>query len=67
MNAFHSLFDSRIIYITGPVNAEMSASVIPQLLLLESEDAERDITLCISSEGGSVTDGLAIIDVMAES
>lgn len=64
MNAFHALFDSRIIYITGQINAEMSSSVISQLLLLESEDAEQDITLCISSEGGSVVDGLAIIDVM---
>lgn len=61
---FSRLLKDRIILLTGEVNDEMAASVVAQLLFLESQDPEKDIALYINSPGGSVTAGLAILDTM---
>ena len=58
------LLKDRIIMLTGEVNEAMAASVVAQLLYLESEDKEKDISLYINSPGGSVMDGFAIYDTM---
>lgn len=58
------LFKSRQIPMFGPVDDEVAARVIAQLLALEAADPEAPITLVINSPGGSVTAGFAIYDVM---
>ena len=54
----------RIIFLGTQVDQTSANMVCAQLLLLEAEDRERDISLYINSPGGSVTDGLAIYDTM---
>ncbi|GHP11033.1 hypothetical protein PPROV_000976300 [Pycnococcus provasolii] len=54
----------RRVMVTGRVNEEMAKSVVAQLLYLESVSATEPVTLIINSGGGSVTDGLAIVDAM---
>lgn len=61
---YSRLLKERIIFITTPVEEMMASLVVAQLLFLQSEDAERDISLYINSPGGSVTAGLAIYDTM---
>ena len=61
---FSRLLKDRIILLTGEVNDETAAAVVAQLLYLEAEDPEKDISLYINSPGGSVTAGLAILDTM---
>lgn len=58
------LLKDRIILVTEEINAETSTSIIAQLLALEADDKEKPITMYINSPGGSVTDGLAIYDIM---
>lgn len=58
-----SLVDSRIIFINGEIDSSMSKFVIARLLYLDSINHD-DITLYLSTPGGSVFDGLAIIDTM---
>ena len=60
-----NLMSRRRILVVGRVGEDMAKSVIAQLLYLESVDPKTPITLFINSGGGSVTDGLAIIDAMA--
>lgn len=60
---FETLRDSRIIFINGEINADLANNVIAQLLYLDSLSHE-DINIYINSVGGSVADGLAIIDTM---
>lgn len=57
------LEDSRIIFINGEITSDLANAVIAQLLYLDSLNNE-DISIYINSPGGSVTDGLAIIDTM---
>ena len=57
------LLDNRIIFIKGEINEESSNDVISRLLYLDSLNND-DISLYINSPGGSVNDGLAIIDTM---
>jgi ATP-dependent Clp protease protease subunit len=57
------LFQNRIIYFSGDVTPESAKEVITELLYLDSVD-NSDISLYINSPGGSVTDGLAIVDTM---
>jgi len=57
------LFQNRIIYFNGDVTPEYSKGIITQLLYLDSVD-NSDINLYINSPGGSVTDGLAIVDTI---
>lgn len=54
----------RIVFVNGEINSAMSQIVISQLLYLESEDKDKDITMYINSPGGAVTDTFAILDVM---
>lgn len=61
---YSRLLKDRVIFLNGEVNDEMARSIVAQLLILESEDAEKDIFLYINSPGGSVSDGLAIYDTM---
>jgi ATP-dependent Clp protease, protease subunit len=58
------LLRDRIIMIGDEITPEMANGVSAQLLHLESEDPDKDITMYINSPGGSVTDGLAIYDTM---
>ena len=61
---FSRLLKDRIIFLGTEVNDYIANSVIAQLLFLESEDPEKEISLYINSPGGSVTAGLAIYDTM---
>jgi ATP-dependent Clp protease protease subunit len=61
---FQRLLKERIIFLGSVVDQAMANSVCAQLILLEAEDRERDISIYINSPGGSVTDGLAIYDTM---
>jgi ATP-dependent Clp protease protease subunit len=56
------LLKERIIMLNGPVEDQMANTIVAQLLFLESEDPDRDISLFINSPGGGVTAGLAIYD-----
>jgi ATP-dependent Clp protease protease subunit len=58
------LLKERIVYLGTPVSAESANSIVAQLLYLDREDPERDISLYIQSPGGEVYAGLAIIDTM---
>ncbi len=61
---YSRLLKDHIIFIGSPIDDVIANLVIAQLLFLEAEDPERDISLYINSPGGSVTDGLAILDTM---
>ena len=61
---FSRLLNDRIIMLSEEVNSTTASLVVAQLLYLESQDPEKDISLYINSPGGSVTDGLAIYDTM---
>ncbi|MEN3539589.1 ATP-dependent Clp protease proteolytic subunit [Microbispora sp. ZYX-F-249] len=58
------LFQQRTLLLTGEVDDEMAERVCAEMVLLASEDSERDIVLYINSPGGSVLAGLAIYDTM---
>ena len=64
MDTFSSLLDERIIFISDTITDALASSVIAQLLYLESQDPENDISIYINSPGGSVTAGLAIYDTI---
>ncbi len=61
---YSRLLEDRIILIFGEINNSLSASVIAQMLYLESVDKDKDIYLYINSPGGEVSAGLALYDVM---
>jgi len=61
---YSRLLKDHIIFIGSPIDDVIANLVIAQLLFLEAEDPERDVSLYINSPGGSVTDGLAILDTM---
>lgn len=61
---FSRLLKDRIIFLGEDVNPTTASLVVAQLLFLESEDPDKEIYLYINSPGGSVTDGLAIVDTM---
>ena len=61
---FSRLLRDRVVLLTGPVTTESANLVIAQLLFLESEDPEKDISLYINSPGGSVYAGMGIYDTM---
>ena len=63
-DVFQRLLKERIIFIGRMIDQDMANLVCSQLLLLEAEDPDRDISIYINSPGGSVTDGLAIYDTM---
>ena len=61
---FSRLLKDRIIFLGSPVTDEVSDLIIAQLLFLQAEDAEKDISMYVNSPGGSVTAGMAIYDTM---
>lgn len=61
---FSRLLKERIVFLTGPIDDAISSLIVAQLLFLESENAEKDIYMYISSPGGSVYSGLAIYDTI---
>jgi ATP-dependent Clp protease protease subunit len=61
---YSRLLKDRIVFIGTPINDDMSNLIIAQLLFLQSEDAEKPVSLYVNSPGGSVTAGLAIYDTM---
>ncbi len=61
---FSRLLKERIIFVTGPIEDNLSSLVTAQLLFLESEDPKKEIAMYINSPGGIVTSGLAIYDTM---
>ncbi len=61
---YSRLLRERIVFLQGEVNDQVANLVVAQLLHLESEDPDKDISLYINSPGGSVTAGLAVYDTM---
>ena len=61
---FSRLLNERIVFLGDEVNSDTASLVIAQLLFLESEDPDKDISLYIKSPGGSVTAGMGIYDTM---
>ena len=61
---FSRLLKDRIIFIGTAINDDVSNLIIAQLLFLQAEDAEKDISIYVNSPGGSVTAGLAIYDTI---
>ncbi len=61
---YSRLLKERVVFLVGEVNDHSANLVIAQLLFLESENPEKDISLYINSPGGSVSAGLAIYDTM---
>ena len=61
---YSRLLRDSIIFIGTPIDDNVSNLIIAQLLFLEAEDPERDISLYVNSPGGSITAGLAIYDTM---
>jgi ATP-dependent Clp protease protease subunit len=61
---FSRLLRDRIVFLGSEVNDDAANIIIAQMLFLESEDPEKEITLYINSPGGSVTSGLSIYDTM---
>ena len=59
------LLKQRIIFINSEIEDNMASLVVAQLLYLEAEDPEKDISLYINSPGGVITSGLAIFDTMS--
>ena len=61
---YSRLLADRIVFLGMPIDDYVSSYIIAQLLFLESEDPDKDISLYINSPGGSVTAGLAVYDTM---
>jgi ATP-dependent Clp protease protease subunit len=61
---FSRMLKDRVIFINGEISTEMSHVIVAQLLFLESENPDKDISLYINSPGGEVTAGMAIYDTM---
>jgi ATP-dependent Clp protease protease subunit len=61
---YSRLLKERIIFIGDEINDHTASLVVAQLLFLESEDPDKDISIYINSPGGSITSGMAIFDTM---
>lgn len=61
---YSRLLKERIVFMVGPVTDETANLIVAQLLFLESENPDKDISLYINSPGGSVTAGMSIFDTM---
>jgi ATP-dependent Clp protease protease subunit len=61
---YSRLLKERVVFLVGPVTDDMANLVVAQLLFLEAENPDKDISLYINSPGGSVTAGLSIYDTM---
>jgi ATP-dependent Clp protease protease subunit len=62
---YSRLLKENIIFLGTPIDDSVANLIIAQLLFLEAEDPERDISIYVNSPGGSITAGLAILDTMA--
>jgi ATP-dependent Clp protease protease subunit len=62
---YSRLLKENIIFLGTPIDDQVANLIIAQLLFLEAEDPERDISIYINSPGGSITAGLAILDTMS--
>lgn len=58
------LLESRSILLSGPINSELAAKIVAQLLILDADDPEKPIKVFINSPGGAVDSGFAIYDMM---
>ncbi len=63
-DVYSRLLKDRVIFLRGEVNETLANSIVAQLLFLEMEDPDAEISMYINSPGGSVTDGMAIFDTM---
>ena len=63
-DVYSRLLKDRVVFVRGEVNEQMASSIVAQLLFLEMEDPDAEISMYINSPGGSVTDGMAIYDTM---
>ena len=63
-NPYTKLFEDRIVFLGVQVDDASADDIMAQLLVLESQDPDRDITMYINSPGGSITAGMAIYDTM---
>lgn len=61
---YSRLLKERVVFIVGPIEDHMANLIVAQLLFLESENPDKDISIYINSPGGSVTSGMAIYDTM---
>ncbi|MBX6393422.1 MAG: ATP-dependent Clp protease proteolytic subunit, partial [Burkholderiales bacterium] len=61
---YSRLLKERVVFLVGPVNEVSANLIVAQLLFLESENPDKDISFYINSPGGSVSAGLAIYDTM---
>ena len=61
---YSRLLKERVVFLVGPVNDQSANLVVAQLLFLESENPDKDISLYINSPGGSVSAGMSIFDTM---
>ena len=61
---YSRLLKERVIFLSGPIETNMANLIVAQLLFLESEDPDKDISLYINSPGGEVSAALAIYDTM---
>lgn len=61
---YSRLLKERVIFLVGPINDAVANLVVAQLLFLESENPDKDISLYINSPGGSISAGMAIYDTM---
>jgi len=61
---YSRLLKERVIFLSGPIDDYISNLVVAQLLFLESENPDKDISIYINSPGGSISAGLAIYDTM---
>lgn len=64
LDPYSKLFDSRIIFLSAPVDATSASDIVAQLLALNAADEEAAITIYINSPGGSLTDMSMIVDTM---
>lgn len=64
LDIYSRLLKERLVFLTGEVDDHLADLIVAQLLFLESENPEKDVSFYINSPGGSVTAGLAIYDVM---
>ncbi len=61
---YSRLLKDRIVFVGGEIDDDMANAIIAQLLFLQSQDSEKEVSMYINSPGGSVTEGLAILDTM---
>lgn len=64
LDPYTKLFRDRILFLTAPVDATSAGDLVVQLLALDAEDKDADITLYINSPGGSITDMAMVIDTI---